>query len=145
MDEYITIGLSVIFGITTIFFSIQNHHLKKRLLAVEELRDKERKMTASKAQLRAKIDRSNKMSEKLLIENIGNSEARNINIIMDGKPFDEHKAAVSGDGQINYIGAHSQATRLLAMTFACAPPFELEISWEDDSGEPGRYKTTLTF
>jgi len=34
---------------------------------------------------------------------------------------------------------------LLALTLGCAPPFEMEISWDDDSGEAGHYQTTLTF
>jgi hypothetical protein len=87
----------------------------------------------------------NRQDYRLIIENIGDSEARNIILLMDGKPFEDHPVSVEGNGTINVIGAHSYAKKLLALTLSRRPPFKLEISWEDNSGESGHYRTTLTF
>lgn len=152
MTEYISAGIALVSVAAAIYFGLrsqrlqrENADLQKRLVEIEEARDQERKKTIKKAQLSAHIEEYGRNNHRLVVENAGNAEARNINLTMDGKPFDEHQAAVSGEGKISRIGAHSQATRLLALTMRCAPPFELEIAWDDDSGEKGSYQTTLTF
>jgi hypothetical protein len=152
MIEYISAGIALISVAAAVFFGLrsqrlqrENTDLQKRLLEIEEAREKERQQVTRKAQLSAHIEEYGRNSHRLVIGNAGNAEARNISLVMDGKPFDEHQAAVSGEGKISRIGAHSSATRLLGITMGCAPPFELEISWDDDSGEKGSYQTTLTF
>jgi hypothetical protein len=152
MTEYSSIVISVVAVAVAIYFGIKTHHLGKenadlqrRLVKIEEAKEYERKKATSKAKLQAAIVDYGQRNHRLVIENTGDCEARNINLIMDGKPFEEHQAAVSGEGKINHIGPHSSATKLLALTTGCAPPFELEIYWDDDSGEKGRYQTTLTF
>lgn len=150
--EYISIGIAFISVVAAIYFGFKsqrlekkNTDLQKRLLEIEETRDRERKRIALKANLTARIENYGQSSYRLVVENTGNGEARNIVLKMDGKPFNDHGAAVTGDGDINRIGARSFATRLLGLTMACAPPFELEVSWDDDSCEVGHYQTTLTF
>jgi hypothetical protein len=152
MFEFISLGIAIISVVAAIFFGFRgqilvkkNTILQKRLVEIEEARELERKKATSQGQLTARIQNYGQYNYRLLIENSGDAAAHDINLIMDGKPFDQHPAAVNGDGEITSIGPHSQATRLLAITMGCAPPFELEISWVDDSGEMGHYQTTLTF
>jgi len=151
MTEYISLVISVVAVTVAIYFGIKTHRLGKenadlqrRLVKIEEAKEYERKKATSKAKLQAAIVDYGQRNHRLAIENTGDCEARNVEIKMDGQPFDEHQAAVSGEGKISRIGPHSQATRLLALTMGCAPPFECEISWEDDSNEVGHYQTTLT-
>jgi len=152
MVEYVSIGIAFVSVVAAVFFGLrsqrlqkENTNLQKRLLGIEEVREQERKKAAVKAYLSARIEDYGQRNYRLVVENTGDGEARNVNLKMDGKPFDEHRAAVSGDEKISCIGARSHATMLLALTLGCAPPFEMEISWDDDSGEAGHYQTTLTF
>ena len=152
MTEYISLGIAAVAVGVAIYFGIKSHRLGKenadlqrRLLEIEESREHERKKATSKAQLQAGIVNYGQHNYRLVIENTGDCESRNVELKMDGKPFDEHQAAVKGDGKINHIGPHSHATKLLGLTLKCAPPFDFEASWEDDSGEAGHYQTTLTF
>jgi len=117
----------------------------KRLLEIEEKREEDRNKLAQKAQLQARIVKYGHNSHRLLIINNGEGEARNIGLKMDAKPFDDHFASVRNDSPAKIIGPHSEATCLLHIADECAPPWKIEISWEDDSGEPGHYKSTLTF
>ena len=151
MTEYISLVISVIAVAVAIYFGIKTHHLGKenadlqrRLVKIEEAKEYERKKATSKAKLQAAIVDYGQRNYRLVIENTGDCEARNVQLKMDDEPFDEHQAAVSGDSTISHIGPYSQATRLLALKMGCAPPFECEISWEDDSNEAGHYQTTLT-
>ncbi len=151
MTEYISLAISVVAIAVAIYFGIKTHRLGKenadlqgRLVKIEEAKEYERRKATSKARLQAAIVDHGQRNYRLVIENTGDCEARNVELKMDGEPFDEHQAAVNGDGKVSHIGPHSQATQLLALTLQCSPPFEFEASWEDDSGETGHYKTTLT-
>ena len=150
--EYISTAIAVVAVSVAIYFGIKSHRLEKKntdlqkhFLEIEETKERERKKATSKAQLRAGIVDYGQRNYRLVIENTGDCEARNVELRMDGKPFDEHQVAVSGDSKISHIGPHSHATRLLGLTLKCAPPFDFEASWEDDSEEAGHYQTTLTF
>jgi len=57
----------------------------------------------------------------------------------------EHPAAVRGDEVPTCVGPNSEVSCVLAITMGCAPPFEIEIKWEDDSGMNRIYHGTLTF
>ena len=152
MIEYISLAIAAVAVGVAIYFGIKSHRLGKenadfqrRLLEIEQTKEHERKKVASKAQLQAAIVDYGQRNYRLVIENTGDCEARHIKLQMDGKPFDDHCAAVNGDGKVDRIGPRSYATRLLALTMKCAPPFQFEASWEDDSGDVGHYQTTLTF
>lgn len=152
MIEYVSAGVALISVLVAVYFGLRDHHLQRkytalqqRLVEIEEIREQERNKTIKKAQLSACIEEYGRNNHRLFIVNEGNAEARNIHLKMDGETFEKHRAALRGEGEINCIGAHSSATKLLALSMGCAPPFDLEIFWDDDSGEQGNYRTTLTF
>lgn len=68
-------------------------------------------------------------------------EARDIRIIMDGEPLDEHPA-VHSRVKIPEVGEPGSEISCRVATFD-SPPFEIETLWEDASGVPGRYRATL--
>ncbi len=149
--EFASVGIAFVSVIAAVYFGIKsqrlekkNTDLKKRLLEIEETRENDRKKAITKAQLRARIEDRGNHNYRLVVENTGNCEAQNIQLRMDGKPLNEHPAAVSGDSEISHIGPHSFATRLLGLTLKCSPPFDFEVTWEDESGQSGVYRTTLT-
>ena len=138
------IGVAIYFGYENRKLARANIELQKRLLAIEEDREEVRKKTAAKAFLQARIIEHGRAGHKLFIENTGNGPARNIVIKMDDLPFNEHPIAVRGVGEINVIGPGAHVTKVLTLTLARRPPFQLKLTWDDDSGERGEYQTTLT-
>jgi len=130
----------------------RNHKLQTRIVALEEAREKDRLAEKQKANLTAKITKevlprsgSIKIDTTyyLQIENKGSSEARDVKIKLDNKSLLEHPAIID-EREIQQIGPQSHIQHLLSLTTKTYPPFDIEITWEDDSGELGKYSTTLT-
>jgi len=125
----------------------RNHKLQARIVALEEAREKDRLAEKQKANLTARIMRepgTRNMRDLLVIENSGHGEARNIKIILANKPILEHPAVLQGTNEVTKVGPNSHIQYLLALCMGNYPPFDIEITWEDDSGESGKYSTTLT-
>jgi len=119
--------------------------VQRRLVAIEEQRESERRAQAQRAVLRPALRKTGTSDYRLCVENAGASVARNLRVLLDGKPFIEHDAAVANDTLPDLVGPHSEVSCLLGLHMQCAPPFHIEMTWDDDSGQPGLYKGTLTF
>ena len=126
---------------------------QKRLVDIEDAREKDRLAEKKKANLTANIEKEVLISRNgrkqtnqhfLYIENSGNSEARNIKVNLDGKPLLEHSTILKNTEEITQVGPNSDFRYLLVLSMQGRPPSSIEITWEDDSGEPGKYSTTLT-
>jgi hypothetical protein len=137
------ISLLVSVGVA-IWVHQREHALGKRMLALEEARERDRLRAQGKAVLTARLEEHGQ-GHRLVIENIGAAEASNVNAKLDGKPIMEHEAMPRGEKEKRLIGSHSQVNYIMAISRGCVPPFELELTWEDASGEPGQYRTTITF
>ncbi len=59
--------------------------------------------------------------------------------------FSEHASAIQGDDIPTQVGPNSEASCLINITMTCAPPFNIEVEWDDDSGKDRIYQGTLTF
>ena len=145
--------ISVIAIVVSIWTHSRSHKLQARIVALEEAREKDRLAEKNKANLTAKITkeliRRSSTSRPyyqhyLVVENGGLCGARNIKIILAGKPILEHPAVLQSTDEITQVGPNSHIQYLLALSAGNFPPFNIEITWEDDSGEPGKYHTTLT-
>jgi len=108
-------------------------------------REQDRRLSAQRASLRPELRKTNRDSYRLYLVNEGKAEARNVRVMLGGKPLSEHPAAVQGDDMPTRIGPNSEVSCLLAITLGCAPPFEIEVRWDDDSGADHTYRGTLTF
>jgi len=131
----------------------RNHKLQARIVALEEVREKDRLAEKNKANLTAKITKeelrrssTHKISWQyhLVVENKGVCGACNIKINLDGKPLLEHPTILKNIKEITQVGPNSNFRYLLGLSMQARPPSAIEIIWEDDSGEPGKYGTTLT-
>lgn len=131
----------------------RNHKLQARIVALEEAREKDRLAEKQKANLIAKIikealPRSGSIkidtNYYLQIENKGSSEARDVKVVLDGKPLLEHPTILKNIKEITQVGPNTDFRYLLVLSTQGRPPSNIEITWEDDSGEPGKYSTTLT-
>ena len=119
--------------------------MQQRITQIEESRERDRVIQSRKAYLRAELQEYKQNSYHLVIENVGQGTARNVKAELDGKPIMDHPAIASSQQEIGTIGPGSEISYIAAITYDCSPPFEFKVTWEDDSGEPGEYETTLTF
>lgn len=119
--------------------------LQKRVVEIEEQREKNKQLEAEQASIYPEFRKTGGGSYRLYLINSGLAEARNIEVKLDGKPLNEHATAVQGDNVPNCIGPNSEASCLLAISMDCAPPFEIEVRWDDDSDVERIYRGTLTF
>ncbi len=119
---------------------------QQRVLAIEEEREADRKRRALKAELQARIVKDERNNDWLEINNRGEAAATEVDVRLDGIPVADHPGVgVQQDELVQMIGPHSNARYLLILTMQECPPYEIAITWQDRSGEPGEYRTTLTF
>lgn len=118
---------------------------QQRLVEIEEQRETVRQQHAKQAALRPSLRKTDRAGYRLSVFNDGESEARSISVLMDGVRLDDHCSAVHGSQLPTMVGPNSEVSCLLAFSHQCAPPFGIELAWEDDSGTPGSYKGVLTF
>jgi len=118
--------------------------VQKRIVEIEEQREREKLFEAKQANLRAELRKVERRTYRLYLVNHGKAEAHNIRIKLDGTPLAEHCAAVQNDRMPVFLGPGAECSVLLAISSVCAPPFEIEITWDDDYGTDRTYRTTLT-
>ncbi len=117
---------------------------QRRIVEIEEQREKDRIRVARRAELRAALRRAGN-SYRLYLINDGECDARNVAVTLDGKPLAEHPIALHDMTMSSVIGRRSEASCILGIHLGCGPPFDIEITWDDDSQERRSYKSTLTF
>ncbi len=117
---------------------------QKRQVEIEEIRERDRQRGMRKADLVARL-KDDDGRDLLVIENKGPAEASEIVILLNGKPLSEYQGFVGGQPDIRRVGPYSSYHYLMALTMGMDLSFEITIAWVDDSGEAGRYLTTLTY
>lgn len=125
---------------------VKSSRAQNRALAIEETREADRKRRAQKAQLVARIAKDEGGSYWLEIANQGEAEARGVQFTLDGKGPDAHEGLEKRSDEREWrIGPHGTARFLLILTMMERPPYDVVVTWDDDSEEPGEFRTTLTF
>jgi len=120
--------------------------LQDRLTQIEQSREHAKLIQSLQAVIRAGLCRTERRSWCLSVTNTGQGTAHNVAITLDGKPLLEHDTIPRGQKEAKIIGPESKVSYLMAITSSSShPPFEFEATWDDDSGQQGRYGTTLTF
>ena len=144
-DSGAAVLVSTLLSVAAIILSYLAHRTSRKALRIEETRERDRLAATRKAALRARIIKSGSI-ESLLLENTGQAEARDIEARLDGAPFCDHPVAFKDECEFGPLGPGSQARYPLKLVHGGpGPPFDLVLTWHDDSGEPGRYRTTLTY
>lgn len=149
--------LSLLFSAIAIGVSIwthcRSHKLQKRIVCLEEEREKDRKIEKGKAYLTTKIEKeelsrsaTSRIHRKyfLVIENKGLSEARDIELLLKGQAVVGNALLNNVQQEINYIGPQSSFRYEFSNGFMRELPLSIEVAWQDDSGESGKYQTKLT-
>jgi hypothetical protein len=119
---------------------------QRRQVRIAESAEQERAEAKKRALLSARIvNGSQRNSHKLAVENSGQGTARDIRILMDGRPLIEHHSAVVQASELpQVIGPGSEVTFLLSITLSLPPPAHILIDWNDDTGEPSRFESSLS-
>jgi hypothetical protein len=117
---------------------------QKRQVEIEEIREKDRIKAMRKADLVARLVDDDRW-DLLVIENKGSAEAREIVILINGRPLSEYEGFVDSHSEIRRVGPYSSFHYPMVLTMSMNPSFELTITWVDDSGETGLYQSTLTY
>jgi len=152
---WVNVGLTAIAAIVSIWAILaarsankRSNDTQERLVKIEESREQDKKKARLVAQIVNEVvgQKAHQTIKKhlLQIENKGLAEARDIQLILDEKPVLEHPAIVKDQKEIIQIGPQSHFDYLIVYCSNTPRPEKVEITWMDDSGEPGRYQTSLT-
>ena len=149
MTTAITAWLGVLISLGSFIVAavalLKNSRTQKLLAEIEQSRRKEKEYSRKSAQLLAELENRGETSYRLIIFNAGACEARNTTSLINGKACNEYCAWAERRQIPPIIGPKSKVGMLMAFHLGCVPPFELELHWEDDSGEKKHHRTTITF
>jgi hypothetical protein len=125
--------------------------IQARMVEIEEQRHQQAALDEKKAVLIARLDRAWHSSGRLVnhwelvVSNRGAATARNLAIKLKDKPFEAIKSPCSPSRACEIvIGPGAEIKRPLPGDAEFRPPFECELSWDDDSGIRGSWKSMLT-
>ena len=122
--------------------------LQRRVVGIEEGREQRQLEDQSKADLIARIVTEGEGGSKtylLEIRNDGEADARQVEVIMDGKPLNQHPAFFKSQEIIRKVPRKSTIRYPLILRLGTSPPFDISVRWADDfSDSRGPFEGTLT-
>jgi hypothetical protein len=145
--------LSVAACVASAITWFKSRETQRRLAQIAESRERDRLTDKRKARLVAAVIKGDSPKKgfwdpknyELVIQNTGNCAASNIRVVIDGAPVLKCGMVLPGQDEISVVGGLSQAAYRLCTWDGCPRSLGTVITWTDDSGEPGQYRTTLTF
>jgi hypothetical protein len=143
----VTSLLSVTAIVVSIVAFMKSHRTQRRLVEIEEARERDRLAERQKATLVARFHREPPTMGRrdlLEIENTGLAAAREVTVLLEGKPILNHPVVVSPRKEITKIGPKSQIQYVLNLPSGGSRSYDVHVAWKDDSGEQREYDTTLT-
>jgi hypothetical protein len=127
----------------------RQNELQERLVELETARERDRLRQARSAQLLASIERVEKGKPHvprtdyfLKIVNHGQAAARDIRILLDGKPMSEHPLIIRGEPELAKLGPGAESRSYLAFTMGSDRVFDVRVTWNDEAG-PGEWESQL--
>src|SRR5437867_3143686 len=136
MQDKISLLLSAVAILVSIATAIaayrqgsRESRIQERLLALEQGRERDRRLEASSARIQAAIQRSGS-NYRLHLVNVGSSEARMISTRIDGKPILAHDLVPQGVKEITRLGSGATADYPLAVHMGVEPRIDIAIEWE---------------
>lgn len=144
--QWISFGMAAIgsiFGVWAFILNYQRTTIVKR---------KENERLEGKKKAKFSVDRSKemgskRMQDKFILENVGEAEARNVQVEFynydrrgDGS---KRKINLLMDNVPPKINAGQTVKTLMMIHMDTAPPYEIAISWDDDFKSGNKIETTL--
>ncbi len=130
--------------------AVEANELNRRLVAIEETREQERKISLKKADLRCQIEPYNSSLNRLVIRNVGQGVASDVKVEVNGKPISEHsqfqfdkredlellKADIPQGGKV--------AMRVLKLNAHDSDSVSHAVlSWRNEDGTGGEHQTSI--
>jgi len=142
MSDWLSMAniISIIAIIFSLIAFIKSWRVKKRFLEIEENRERDRLSEKHKAKLTHSYERNLRKFSKLHINNEGIAKASNIAVYIDDKPLKEWEYSINEDCNFNEIPPENKVTIRVITEDTMKSRWEIHITWEDDSGEPGNYE-----
>jgi len=144
------VAVSVISVVVSVIALRKSSRTQRRLLEIEERREQDRLSETRKARFVARIVSEEPSPGRktknfyLEIENLGQSPAHDIDASLDDGPVLDHPTMLQRTKAVRQVGPQSSFRYMLAPHSSARLPQSIKIAWQDDSGEPGHYETTLT-
>jgi hypothetical protein len=143
MSNALSIFAIIISGCSFLFAVLsfrKSHNLGKRQLEIDE----ERRSDERSASLVAYFHKDEKR-RTLRIENKGNGEARNIKVIIDGSPIEQHPAWVQNQpNRVSVLCGQGYGDYILGLSSSTPFPQIAEVYWEDDIKKDNISRNSLT-
>ncbi len=127
--------------------SRESNALQARLVVLEEAREADRQAEQQRADLSVHLEQRpgrKRMRTMLVVKNRGQAPARDVRVVMDEEPIDEHGSVFCDSLPIPVVGPEAEAPFIVATSKDHYPPFHVEVTWVDDTGDDHIYETTLT-
>lgn len=134
-------AMPLLFSLAVVGIGWFGYRLRKRIVALEESREKGRIEFSKSARLSTKITQSSgDPGSRLYIVNSGECEARNIKVTIDGTPIREHTCFVF-DREKTIIGPRSDIWYHYIITNII--PELIVLTWDDDFAEGREWRSSL--
>lgn len=95
--------VSIVSAVAASVISRRQNALQERMLAFETAREESRLKQARSADVKAAVMKSGRQF-KLFVVNEGPIAAKNLRILLDGKPLLEHRLILRGEDEITMLG-----------------------------------------
>lgn len=144
------VAVSLVSVVVAVVALRKSSRTQRRLLEIEEQREQDRVSETRKARLVAQIVREEPAPGQktrnfyLEITNLGQSPAHDIDVSLDDGSVLDHPTMLQRTEEVRQVGSKSSFRYMLAPHMSARLPQNIKIAWQDDSGEPGHYETTLT-
>lgn len=141
----IAIFISIISLIKSVRATREGTDVQKRILLIEQARENDRIIESRKAKLFANLvketDQRGISRYLLKIENRGLSQARDVQVLLNGKHLSE--TPIAFNKEISRISPGQTIHYQVLFSFS-SPAYEVSITWSDDSGQPGTFTSILS-
>lgn len=135
--------LAVAALVVSIYAIRKSHRTERRMLEIEEAREKDRLQQANRAFVKAYVEKGQRTF--LVLENSGESEAREIELKLDGQPVLQHPVVIKSQPEHRQLSPKSSVKYIVEPIWGNSINCEIEINWMDNTGEKGNNNNTVTF
>lgn len=128
-------------------FSKEQTDLQRRVVELEEQRERERKLKEDRADLRAIISYKpgkegySEYASHIKVDNSGGMKAENIRMYVDGDPVTQHRYMMQhNDYKIGSLNPGGPQLWAIHITEDAPETCEIELKWDDETGKDYSWK-----
>jgi hypothetical protein len=144
------VGISVVAVMASVFAIIasnrassRSNDLQERLFRLENARERDRRMTAQRANVVAFVSGS-VSNQRLFFRNEGEGTARRIKVSVDGQSLEAYRFVIASDRPITTLGPKAEASVLVANELGGPDGVHVKVTWEDATEIEGRWESDLS-